>query len=552
MRKLRTPLTEPNLEVQLRQSSINTPHDAVDNLGTRNNSRQKETHEEPTFHLLKPPKERSNARVLHGQQEDSVLGNGSNSYRLKGSRYVQAKHSRDSKSRIRSSSRTLPEGLLAAQSHNSKRLPVNNSGAKSHNAQGILSYKRCDDFTDFKPTSVQPSVRAGNTRWSGPLDNEMTGSMGADNEFSGLTMIKKDTVKIGVRRKKKSRKSLLEELFPEQAKDHQRVPRNELKQQKAEAVFDPPIFDEFQDEFLPTSPPNEDNMRGPTSKATLNDKTTILVLEGGDPNLSEADFRRIAPKGWHIEEWRGREDPLKIIPARDEKSLLFQNRYYLVFPDPELARAYKKRAEYLHKLAQTYTPVSFRTSMLPAMGTLVGGEDAAALVREYTIAPPSQPLSLHVIHPPYQISLLRMLAANGTAPLLHPVNRAGRSILLWVEGYQPTTWDIRHMIGRDGQDRGIRWSPAIGKGIVEQFDGQQRQAASASGDGEDDQSSELDDAEAEANKVFYKRWLVSFENEAEARRFIRVWHKRPFPLRLFDLTWEDGEPLPLVNTEFMW
>ena len=555
MRKLNTPPIAPKVKAQLGQSLTETPHNVSDNLSFDDDPHETPSHEEPSAPLSE---NQSHARPQHGQEDDLVLRSRKTDSRVYGRGYAKSRNGRSPRSRIRSSPRASPEESLPPQNNDSKKLFPFNSIATSHEEQAGFAYtssvhhgpRNLRKSLFFKPPSEPSSLRK--TQRPGAFENATTGPINEDSGFSGLNMLKEDSEGAGMHNTSKSGKSLLEELFPEQIKDRQRLPSEMLKQQDPEALFDPPVIDDFQDDFLPKPLSTEDNAREPTLGPAPGDKTTILALEGGDSNLSEVDFRRVAPKGWHIEEWRGREDPLKIIPVRDEKSLLFQNRYYLVFPDPELARSYKKRAEYLHKLAQTYTPVAFQTSLLPAIGTLEGGEDAGALVREYTLVPPSQPLSLHVIHRPYHLSLLRMLAANGTVPLVHPVNRAGRSVLLWVDGYQPSTWDIRHMIARDSQTRGIRWSPAIGKGTVEQFDGQQRQAPSSLGDREEDQSGEADDVEVEANKVFYKRWLVSFEDEVEARRFARVWHKRPFPLWLFGLAWEDGEPLPSVNTEFMW
>ena len=355
-------------------------------------------------------------------------------------------------------------------------------------------------------------------------------------------------INVGSRHGPERRKSLLEELFPEQVKDRQKPMEDTQKADSQVPRFEPPTFDDFRNEFFPT----RENVRGTTLKTARNENTTILVLDGGNLNLCEADFRRVAPKGWHIEEWRGREDPLKIIPARNEKSLLFKNRYYLVFPNAGLASAYKQRAEFLHKLARAHTPTSLMSPLLPPTGTMVNGEDAGALVREYTLAPPSQPLSLRVLHPPYQHSVLRLLAADGTVPLVHPTNQAGRSVLLWVDGHQPSTYEVGSMIGADGRDRGFRWSPSIGNGTIEQFDGQPRLVMPKLKDEGDSPAAEEEVVEEQGNKGIYRRWLITFEDETEARRFIRVWHRRAFPLWQFGVPWEDGEPLPLVHAEFIW
>ncbi len=45
--------------------------------------------------------------------------------------------------------------------------------------------------------------------------------------------------------------------------------------------------------------------------AGRNEPTTVLVLRGASPSLTEADFRRMIPKGKHIEEWAGEGSILK-------------------------------------------------------------------------------------------------------------------------------------------------------------------------------------------------------------------------------------------------
>ena len=348
--------------------------------------------------------------------------------------------------------------------------------------------------------------------------------------------------------------SLLEELFPEQARPLRQRPESSGNGRDV-PILRPPSLDEDADQHdvgwqSATERPAIFNDPAGTSSSTGDRRLTIMLLDNGNPNLSEKDFRTIAPIGWHIGEWRGREDPLLVVPARSEATLAFQNCYFLIFPDRELAQVYKSRAEHLHKLSQVYTPTSLYSALLPSIGTTVDGEDVGTLVREYTLVPPSQPLSLRILEPPYSLLLERVLAARGTVPLVHPVNRAGRSVLLWVDGYQPTTSQVRFAIEKDGQDRGQSWLSTTNGGKIELFDGSTRH-----GSLEDKpvHGIEIDEeADAEIAAVQYRRWLISFENEAEARRFMRAWHMRSFPLWLSDIKWEDGEPLPLVHTEFMW
>ena len=350
------------------------------------------------------------------------------------------------------------------------------------------------------------------------------------------------------------RPTLFEELFPDQAKASQqpfRIPNVS----KRLPLWELSRLEESRNASLPRR--SSTNKQATESefqpRESVDDgKVTIMVLANANPNLTEVDFRSVARKGWHIGEWRGREDPLQVIPARDEASLLFRNHYYLVFPTPELARAYRSRAEHLHKLAQVHMPTNIASPLLPPLGTTINGEDIGALLREYTLAPPSQPLYLHVLPPPYSLSHQRLLAAKGTVPLVHPVNRAGRSVLFWVDGFSPTTHVVTKMLDSDGQDRGLPWYPIAASGNIEPFDGTPRSPSFPQQDDPDTGGVDQEEARAETGRNTFRRWLISFENETEARRFVRLWHMRPFPMWQFGLKREDGEPLPVVHTEFMW
>lgn len=63
---------------------------------------------------------------------------------------------------------------------------------------------------------------------------------------------------------------------------------------------------------------------------------------------------------------------------------------------------------------------------------------------------------------------------------------------------------------------------------------------SSEGNGEADESDELTPQQTNT-----KRWILSFSDESEARRFIRAWHRRQFPQ-------DRGEDPRLVHAEFLW
>ena len=52
----------------------------------------------------------------------------------------------------------------------------------------------------------------------------------------------------------------------------------------------------------------------------------------------------------------------------------------------------------------------------------------------------------------------------------------------------------------------------------------------------------------------YPRWIISFEDENEARRFVRTWHQQPWPGRIAtdDISYGYGDSSPLIQAEFLW
>ena len=111
--------------------------------------------------------------------------------------------------------------------------------------------------------------------------------------------------------------SLLEELFPEDVKNTDKG----KKQDEVEHDDVPPLPPLNFDELLRDFEAGVDNPQVQTQQklrareamldAFRQQKLTVLVLSRASKSLAESDFRRIAPKGMHIEEWRGPGDILK-------------------------------------------------------------------------------------------------------------------------------------------------------------------------------------------------------------------------------------------------
>ncbi|MCJ1414150.1 hypothetical protein MMC32_000475 [Xylographa parallela] len=357
--------------------------------------------------------------------------------------------------------------------------------------------------------------------------------------------------------------SLLEQLFPEEAKTQVKASEYGRKPQEELARLPPPEIDELYESLNDDPDHKQLTSKLKTREATINafrqENTTILLLSRVSTALCDADFRRIVPRGIHIEEWRGPGDILKVIPSRDMSNLSPTSNYYLLFSNPAYARAYQNHVIHLHQLAQTYTPTSLDFPMPPPPGVLdTKGQDVWALLQDFTISPPSVRMSLRVLIPPYHANLQRLLANEGYPQLVQPENKTGRAVLFWVDGHQPSALSVRTMLSKDGRDRGLQWGPLRGHGEIEVLHVQAEHSGGEIGGndisdpGDGHGPSEWRDTELKPKRHGHQRWIISFEDEAEARRFVRVWHRRPYPFPLQEESPSYGEPAPLIHAEYMW
>lgn len=188
-------------------------------------------------------------------------------------------------------------------------------------------------------------------------------------------------------------------------------------------------------------------------------------------------------------------------------------------------------------MAKTYTPTSIESPLPLQPGVVIEGEDAYTLLQDYSLCPSSQRIQLKLLSPSYTASLKETLDQRGYRPLLGKTNKAGRAVLFFVDGQRWPTSVIRDAVAADGRDRGLEWDISIVR----------LDTSKAAADGlEDLTGTEIDEfAELGARRQAHYRWIMSFLDESEARRFIRVWHRRPFPSAR-------GDDRALVHAEFIW
>ena len=195
-------------------------------------------------------------------------------------------------------------------------------------------------------------------------------------------------------------------------------------------------------------------------------------------------------------------------------------------------------------MARTHTPTSIESLLAPPRGLLIEGEDVHALLQDYSLCPPSQRLSLKVMTAPYAGGVKDILAKGGYEHLVQPIDRAGRAVLMWVDGYRPNMYSVKRFIAQDGRHRGLAWALAPAADSIKMLE------VPSGVPSEQEESAYMDDPELKLKKRDLLRWIVTFGEETEARRFVRAWHRRPFPIPNARNSY--GGPLPLLNVELLW
>ena len=221
-------------------------------------------------------------------------------------------------------------------------------------------------------------------------------------------------------------------------------------------------------------------------------------------------------------------DPITLEPA---------GRYFILFPNPAYARTYQNHVIRLHQFAKTHTPTSIESPLPLQPGVVIEGEDAYTMLQDYSLCPPSQRIQLRILFPSCSVGMKQMLDRRGYLPLSDWTNKAGRSVLFSVDGQRLPTSMIRDTVAADGRDRGLAWDISIDR----------LDAPTCVTHGfEAPMITETDEfAGLSARHNIQSRWVISFSSENEARRFVRAWHRRPFPST-------QGDEPAIVEAQFIW
>jgi hypothetical protein len=372
-------------------------------------------------------------------------------------------------------------------------------------------------------------------------------------------------------------RSLLEELFPEASSYIQPHYTTRNPYPKLELPKDVPLVRRSYTEAAKSQ-----RQRILEAFQTRTEPLTVLQLTNCSTGLTESDFRRLVPKGKHIESWVRNGEFQKIIPGRDPLSLERLPFYYLVFKTPESALAYQANVSRLHKLSGLHQPSSIFSAIPPPRGFLEDGEDLNAVMSSYLLKPTTLKLNLNMVMQPYNPSLRALIEQGGYNPIVPNTDAKGHRIwkvMVHIEGWEPLREDLYHIFSRHAYDRGLSWpfhneTLGISK-LRDLVDVKQKfQAVSshnpraASHDPGDDSSDDLNFNSLNVDPLeqsgggkgtvsqvvmnrLYNRWIIEFDDEDAARRFARMWHRRILPASKL-ATWRDTEEPRMINAEFLW
>ncbi|KAI1736834.1 hypothetical protein F4680DRAFT_430262 [Xylaria scruposa] len=394
----------------------------------------------------------------------------------------------------------------------------------------------------------------------------------------------------------KPKPSLFEQLFPDEAKKSRAkikrasdadAPNNTWVSQLFAEDNEPPrlaVPGELQDEGdVPAQETSE--LWSPALRAK-----GMLILGAASKSLVESDFLRLGMKGKHVEGWVG--GIIKVIQARDPDTLEPKGHYFILFDTHEAAVAYKDRLEQLWDLGKAYIPGAHHGRWHAMQQPLYKGfrrnrtdEDIGALVRSFTLVPPSQRLNVQLSRAsPERIAELYLeggfvnrLAARAGSDFL---------VLIRLDGGRLTLDTLRRAIEDDGARRNLAWRITdldngilpFGKSILKANDQPQAQAQVDSTDAEvssqDLQDDDTDHNGGESSNVSeksivnaiyeakgggekhrqYPRFIIPFTDEAEAYRFVQNWHRRELRLQMGgggkdQPSWEETRT---INATVLW
>jgi len=298
--------------------------------------------------------------------------------------------------------------------------------------------------------------------------------------------------------------------------------------------------------FAPRSSQSQDMGPYDGQHQTPRQEVSVLVLASDSTTLEESDFLRIGSQGEHIEGWK--TGIIKVISGRDASTLEALGHYFILFSSDAQANAYLDQTRRLHEIAKdNYQDWGMSLPMPP--GQVIDRDEARAVVRGFTLVPPHSRLVMRLAKRPYRPAMARILNDGGPAAVAARRSKAEHMVLISISAGHMYCHDLEHAIEDDSKRRNLRWRLA-GTGIdMVRLKGRNQHVLSRLPGNDGDEMVETVPESSKGAGGSTSRFIVSFEDGHEARRFVREWHRRPFPIQKEHNLGSDLHPI--VNAEIL-
>jgi hypothetical protein len=368
--------------------------------------------------------------------------------------------------------------------------------------------------------------------------------------------------------------SLVEQLFPEETKRYDEAKAKRQREIPRLPLEMPEGGQTRTDRVERIAPRSEYESRTAMLKrremefqTKAGSQTSVLVLQNASKNLTEEDFRRLIPKGEHLDGWRMEQgDILNVIPGRNLATLERENFYYLVFSSPLSAFVYQGHATRISRLAAEQTPDSLHTALAPTPGYMLNGVDVYAAIQAYTLTSSTQTLTLRQLKPPLIPLVSSIVQRGGYSAILDRPDRMPYEVRLTLEGPQLPTSRIRYIVYESGRERALGWSGGEEANVKVSKYEPARPSKSLLAPGSRTERSQLladmnrsqvffhDSDEVEAAKNYRSAnnvYILGFHTEHAAQSFVCYWHRRPMDWGKKTVD-PDADLPPIANAELLW
>jgi len=245
---------------------------------------------------------------------------------------------------------------------------------------------------------------------------------------------------------------------------------------------------------------------------------------------------------------------MAVIPARDRNTLEKLGYYFILCSTHAAARAFLDRTKAFHRLAKAQRIMEDSGVPIPP-GYLRDGEDPVKLLEGFSLVPENGYVSMRVVLPPYNPTVIQLLKEGGPAARITKESKAGEMVVFSVDMGHINQYDLEEALKDDGRRRNLHWKlgrEEAGNIVKLTYDDHNDYSEESSAEPEEKTRGTREERVARMKDEQRRpsRYVISFTDRNEARRFVREWHRRPFPVRRKRNPGD--EPIPIVNAEILW